>query len=42
MYFYTAKDFAQSSITFTDEYNMSKIKFKDDSNLLGNLYNKYM
>ena len=33
--------FAQSGFTLTGGYNMSKIKFKDDNNPLGNLNNEY-
>ena len=33
--------FAQSGFTLTGGYNMSKIKFKDDNNPLGNLDNEY-
>ena len=33
--------FAQSGFTLTGGYNMSKIKFKNDNNTLGNLYHDY-
>ena len=40
--FLTAQiSFAQSGFTLTGGYNMSKIKFKNDNNPLGNLYNDY-
>ena len=33
--------FAQSGFTLTGGYNMSKIKYKDDNDPAGNLYNDY-
>ena len=33
--------FAQSGFTLTGGYNMSKIKYKDDNDPVGNLYNDY-